>query len=232
MNDKNLQQQTKAHILIVDDDTRILKLLKQFFEQNNFLVSTAVSAQDAEILLNYFIFDLMILDIMLPNITGFDFARNIRNSDNKLPIIMLTALTTSDHRISGLEAGANDYLTKPFEPRELLLRVQNLIDVYNQHYKLDRIIRFGHYSYNPMTQILAKHERAIMLSHTEQQLLHILVVNAGKIFRREELSYIVGDIQQRSIDVQITRLRSKIETDPRLPRYLKTIRNIGYVFNT
>ena len=222
----------KPHILIVDDDIRILKLLKKFFEQNNFLVSKAVSAKEAEIFLRYFIFDLLILDIMLPGITGLDFTRNTRSNDNKMPIIMLTALAEPEDRIKGLEAGASDYLTKPFEPRELLLRVKNLIDAYHQYQQQDQNKRFGDNCYNLRLKELTKKDQLVKLSYTEQKLLNIFITNTGVIFSREDLSTQMGGLELRSIDVQVTRIRNKIEDDPRQPQYLKTIRGIGYVFNT
>ncbi len=220
------------HILIVDDDNRILKLLKKFFEQNKFLVSTASSAKEAEILINYFIYDLITLDVMLPDITGLDFAKKIKSAGNSMPIIMLTALSEPSDRIKGLESGASDYLAKPFEPRELLLRVHNLIDSYNQHKKEQSKKRFGNSYYDFHTKELIKNKEVIKLSSTEQKLLEVLISRNGEILSRDELSNMMDEINPRSIDVQIVRIRGKIEEDPKSPKHLKTIRNKGYVFYT
>lgn len=222
----------QPHILIVDDDTRILKLLKKFFKQNNFLVSVAHSVKEAEELLLYFIFDLLILDVMLPGITGLDFAKKIKTSGNSMPIVMLTALSDPLDRIKGLEAGVNDYLSKPFEPKELLLRVRNLIEAYTQHRKESRIKRFGnnYYDYNSKTFI--KNEHVVNLSYAEQKLLEILIERNGEVTSREELSTQIGGLNPRSIDVQIVRMRNKIEDDPKEPKYIKTLRGKGYVLYT
>lgn len=220
------------HILIVDDDNRILKLLKKFFEQNGFLASTAESVEKAEELLRYFVFDLIILDVMLSGVTGLDFAKTIKSSGSNMPIVMLTALSEPDDRVKGLEAGASDYLTKPFEPRELLLRVNNLIDSYNQHKKEEQIKRFGNNYYDFNLKEFIKKEQSIKLSTTEQKLLEILIEAQSNILSRDELSHKMGELSPRSIDVQIARIRSKIEDDPKEPKYLKTIRGLGYVLYT
>ncbi|MGI4775615.1 MAG: response regulator transcription factor, partial [Janthinobacterium lividum] len=203
------------HILIVDDDSRILKLLEEFFNQNNFLVSTAGSAFEAEELLSYFIFDLIILDVMLPRITGIEFAKNIKASGNTMPIIMLTALGDPEDRIRGLEAGALDYLTKPFEPKELLLRARNLVESYRQHKREKSVINFGNNYYNLDTKILTKNGQNIKLTNAEQTLLEIFVKNSGRIISREEISNNIGEPSLRSVDVQIARIRIKIENNPK-----------------
>ncbi|MFP3120290.1 response regulator [Rickettsia sp. R2] len=218
----------KAHILIVDDDSRILALLKQFLNKNAFLVSTASSVIEAKNLLKTSNYDLIILDVMLPEITGLDFATTIRDAGNNIPIVMLTALSEADDRIKGLEAGASDYITKPFEPRELLLRINNLINNYNNFTKETNIIKFGNNFYNSDTKEFTKNNQIVSLSSTEQKLLEILIKNSGKSTSRFELSKIMGGLSMRSIDVQITRIRSKIEDNPKEPKYLKTVRNEGY----
>lgn len=222
----------KPHILIVDDDNRILELLKKFFEQHQFLVSTSSSALEAESLIGYFIYDLIILDVMLPGITGFDFASKITAAGNLIPIMMLTALTEPDNRVKGLESGASDYLTKPFEPRELLLRVRNLIDNYHQRQKNLHIVYFGNNYYDFHHQEFVKKNQVISLSPTEQKLLEILIQQNGQTISREQLSEQISQLCPRSIDVQIARIRSKIEDNPKSPKYLKTIRNQGYVLYT
>jgi len=218
----------KSHILIVDDDNRILKLLKKFLQQNNFLVSTAVSAKEAFELLEKFIFDLIILDVMMPEITGFEFAQKIKATGKTLPIVMLTALSEPEDKIKGLEAGAKDYMTKPFEPRELLLRINNLIDSHNIYQKEQKFTRIGNCLYNLSTKNLSANNQDISLSSTEQRLLELLVRSKNEVITRDELSIKMGGLNPRSIDVQIVRLRNKLEPDPKTPKYLKTIRNLGY----
>jgi len=225
-------KKSEPHILIIDDDTRILKLLKKFLCQNGFLVSVAVSATEATELLKYFIYDLIILDVMLPKITGLDFAKTIKSTHEKMPIFMLTALSEPADRIKGLEAGASDYLTKPFEPIELLLRIRNLIDNYNQNKEDPKIKHFGNNVYDFNSKIFTKKNQNIDLSSTEQKLLEILIEGERETLSREELSSKMGGLSLRSIDVQIVRIRSKIEDDPKNPKYLKTIRNQGYVLYT
>lgn len=222
----------QSHILIVDDDHRILKLLKKFFEQNNFLVSTATSVFDAEQLLQSFTFDLLILDIMLPGVTGIEFTQTLRSIGNKIPIIMLTALTEPDDRARGIESGANDYLTKPFESKELLLRVQNLIESYNQHKNSWNVIYFGNNQYDPETKMLTKNNERIFMTPTEEKLLDILIKNAGKVISRDELSDIIGLMQIRSVDAHITNIRKKIEDSRQCQQYIRTVRGVGYVFNS
>lgn len=222
----------RPHILIVDDDNRILKLLSKFLSQNNFLTSSATSVKEAKELLQYFIYDLIILDVMLPGITGLDFARSIKSAGNNTPIVMLTALSEPDDRVKGLEAGAGDYLTKPFEPKELLLRIRNLIELHNQNKKEHVIKRFGNNYYDFTTKDFTKQGEVIKLSSTEQKLLEILIENSGKALSRQELSERMGGLNDRSIDVQIVRVRNKIEDDPKEPKFLKTIRNEGYVLYT
>lgn len=219
----------KSHILIVDDDIRILKLLKKFLEQNDFLVSTATSAKEAFALLENFIFDLIILDVMMPEITGLEFAEKIKNSDKTLPIVMLTALSEPEDKIKGLEAGAKDYVTKPFEPRELLLRINNLISSHNIYKKEQQTIRIGSVLFDLVTKNLSCNNENIPLSSTEQKLLDLLVASKNEVITRDDLSVKMGGLNPRSIDVQVVRLRNKLESDSRTPKYLKTIRNLGYV---
>lgn len=222
-------QTHQSHILIVDDDNRILKLLKKFLEQNNFLVSTTPSVEQAEQLLEYFIFDLIILDVMLPGITGLEFAKKIKSAGFSPPIVMLTALSEPDDRVRGLEAGANDYLSKPFEPKELLLRIKNLIFSHQQNKKHQQIKRFGGNYYDINTKEFIKKNQVMKLTSTEQKLLEILISQNNKPISRDELSIKMGGLNPRSIDVQIVRIRNKIEDDPKEPKFLKTIRGEGYV---
>jgi two-component system, OmpR family, phosphate regulon response regulator OmpR len=222
----------KPHILIVDDDNRILKLLKKFLSQNNFLVSTSTSAKNALELLANFNYDLVILDVMMPEVTGLEFAVQIKESGSVMPIVMLTALSEPEDKIRGLEAGANDYVTKPFEPRELLLRIKNLINSHNIHKKEKQLARFGNNSYNLVTREFIQNNITIKLSSSEETLLNVLISANSNAISREDLSEKLGGLNLRSIDVQVVRLRNKIESDPKNPQYLKTIRNKGYVLYT
>ena len=169
---------------------------------------------------------------MMPEITGLEFAAKIKESGNVMPIVMLTALSEPEDRIKGLESGANDYLTKPFEPRELLLRINNLISSHNLYKKEQQLIRFGNNSYNLVTKELIQNNTSIKLSSSEENLLDILISANNNVITREELSEKLGGLNLRSVDVQIVRLRNKIESDPKTPQYLKTIRNKGYVLYT
>lgn len=229
---QSLKPHILAHILVVDDDIRIVKLLKQFLYKNGFLVSSAINVQEAKELLTFFIFDLIILDVMLPDITGIEFANIIRSNGSIVPIVMLTALSQASDRIKGLESGASDYLTKPFEPKELLLRINNLINSYNHYTKQTKIKRLGNNYYNFESKEFIKNNSPIALSSTEQKLLEILIKHDGQPISREQLSKIMGGLSPRSIDVQINRMRNRIEDDPKEPKYLKTIRNGGYAIYT
>ncbi|MDG1436651.1 MAG: response regulator transcription factor [Rickettsiaceae bacterium] len=220
------------HILIVDDDSRILKLLKKFLSQSGYLVSTSNSATEAINLLSNFSYDLIILDVMMPEVTGPEFARQIKDSGSVMPIVMLTALSEPEDKIKGLESGANDYITKPFEPRELLLRINNLINSHSLHKKEQELVMFGNNRYNLITKELVKDDAIIKLSSSESKLLDSLLDSANQVISREELAQKTGTTNPRSIDVQIVRLRSKIENDPKTPQFLKTIRSKGYVLYT
>lgn len=222
----------KPHILIVDDDNRILRLLKKFLCQNNFLVSTSASTKQAGELLDTFIYDLVILDVMLPEVTGTEFASIIKSKGATMPIVMLTALSEPEDKIKGLESGASDYITKPFEPRELLLRINNLINSYNRHKKEEQTVFFGNNTYNLVTKIFSQNSKELKLSWAEENLLEIMVQSNSQVISREELAVKLGGINLRSVDVQIVRLRNKIEQDPKNPQFLKTVRHKGYVLYT
>lgn len=219
------------HILVIDDDKRILSLLEQFLSKNGFLVSTATSAIEAEKLLTEFTFDLMLVDVMMPEVTGIEFAKRIKEKKANVPVILLTALSEPEDKVKGLESGADDYITKPFDGKELLLRAQNLIDLYGQNRASHQLTKFGNISYNIQNKQLFDHAKSlsIKLSSTEIKLLEILIKHTGEPLTRERLSNLMGGLNERSIDVQIVRLRSKIEDTPKEPRHLQTIRNEGYV---
>lgn len=218
----------KPKVLIVDDDTRILKLLNIFFNQNGFESVSAIDAIEAEQMVLENEFDLIILDVMLPKVTGYDFAQKIKSKISSMPIIMLTALSEPDHRVKGLEIGADDYITKPFDPRELLLRAKNLIELYKNSNPLLSKIIFGKNSYDLYSKEFKSDEKIVQLTSTEKKLLDYMVSNRGEVCTREELSKTMGGLSDRSIDVQIVRLRQKIEDDPKNPKFLQTIRHEGY----
>ncbi len=225
---------SKKHILIVDDDTRLRNLLGKFLEENNFQTSLAANAADARLLIKDNNFDLIILDVMMPNENGVDFAISIRQS-SLIPIIMLTARGGFEDRIKGLEAGADDYLPKPFEPKELLLRINNVLKrisprkIEEEKATTPEICKFGDFVFNISQLRLKNGEKFIHLTESEAKTLAILAQKQGVAISREELSNLLGDIDDRSIDVQITRLRRKIEENPKQPHYLQTVRNFGYI---
>lgn len=226
-----MEDSSKSHILVVDDDSRILELLKQFLSQNNYLVSTATSAMEAESLLKEFIFDLMIVDVMMPEVTGVEFAKRIKDHKLKVPIILLTALCEPEDKVKGLESGADDYVTKPFDGKELLLRAKNLIELYGNQHNNSNYIRFGNIIYDIDKRNLYDNikQQDIKLSSTERKLLEVLIEHKEETLSRERLSNLMGDLNERSIDVQIVRIRSKIEDNPKEPKHIQTVRNEGYI---
>ena len=218
---------SKVHILIVDDDDRIRNLLKDFLSENNFIVSTAENADEAKIKIGYLKFDLIILDVMMPGQNGYELTREIRK-DLKVPIILLTAKGEVENRIKGLELGADDYLGKPFEPKELLLRIKNIINKAAK-YKLSSKYSIGKTEIDLNKMIIKLDETSKKINNAEKKVLIEMLSSPGKTFSREEIGRISGIKQERSIDVMITRLRQKIEANPKNPKYLQTIRGSGYV---
>ena len=220
-------ENNKIHILIVDDDDRIRNLLKDYLSENQYIVSTAENADQAITKLNYFKFDILILDVMMPEKNGYELTKEIKKS-LKVPIILLTAKGEVEDRIKGLEIGADDYISKPFEPRELLLRIKNVIKSNN---KIDlnskHIVGAAKIDLNKMTISLKDKVRRI--NNSEKKILLEMLANPGKPFSREEIGKISKISQERSIDVMITRLRQKLEINPKNPKYLQTIRGEGYV---
>jgi len=217
----------KTHILIVDDDNRIRDLLKEYLSENQYMISTSENAENAKIKLSQFRFDLIVLDVMMPGQNGYELTKDIRKNI-KTPIILLTAKGEVENRIKGLELGADDYIGKPFEPKELLLRIRNII---NKNNKIDlntkHLIGNAQIDLNKMSINLGEKNKKINLS--EKKVLIEMLANPGKTYSREEIGKISGISQERSIDVMITRLRQKIETNPKNPKYLQTIRGAGYV---
>ncbi len=221
----------KPHILVVDDDTRLRELLKSFLSRNGFRVSTAKSAAEARQHLDALDFDLIVLDVMMPGETGLEFAGELRRTDD-VPILMLTAMGESKDRIAGLEKGVDDYLGKPFEPRELLLRIQNVLRRSRPAEPTGeavRIVTFGPLQFDSELGELTQKGRRVPLTDAEIALLRALTGRMGQVLSRESLCKSVGsDVNERAIDVQVTRLRRKIEPDPGFPRYLRTVRGQGY----
>jgi two-component system phosphate regulon response regulator OmpR len=216
------------HLLIVDDDERIRSLLQKYLVEHGYFTSSAKDVIEAGLLLQDFQYDLIILDLMMPGETGLEFARRLRNvHKNFIPIIMLTAMGETEDRINGLEVGADDYLVKPFEPKELLLRISNIIKRKNDN---KEIFYFGNFSYNSKSQSLLKQDQDIFLTNSDHNLLGFLLKNTNVIVSREALARELN-INERSVDVQIVRLRGKIETAPSRPIFLQTIRGQGYIFN-
>ena len=218
------------NILIVDDDKRILELIDDYLSKNNFRVNVASNSLEAREKIENIEFDLIILDIMMPGETGLKLTDSLKKNNFKTPILLLSALGEPEDRIKGLEIGANDYLSKPFEPKELLLRIKNLIQGNKFIKKVKKIIKFGPYSYNLNNEILKKDGKIFVLTSSENKLLLILAKNNGKPIYRDNLSKILNiPNDSRALDVQITRLRNKIESNKKFPTYLQTVRGRGYV---
>ena len=217
----------KLHILIVDDDDRIRSLLKDFLFNNNYIVSTAENADQAKEKLNYFKFDIIILDVMMPGQNGYELTKDIKKKIN-IPIILLTAKGEVEFRIKGLELGADDYIGKPFEPKELLLRIKNIlkktnkVDLNSKHF-------VGNAKINLNKMIINLNNKEKKINNSEKKVLIEMLSNPGKTYSRDEIGKISGITQERSIDVMITRLRQKLEENPKNPKFLQTIRGSGYV---
>ena len=217
----------EAHILVVDDDDGIRDLVKQYLIQNNFVVTTANSAEDANEKIKVVKFDLIVLDIMMPGKSGLEFTIENKKKLNT-PIILLTAKGEASDRVEGLEIGADDYLPKPFEPKELILRIKNILNKTKLKNK-KRVIDFGNITIDLNRHIIFKENKEFKINNTEKTILEIMINAPGKTFSREEIGSITNLDKERSIDVIITRLRKKIESDPKNPKYLQTLRGEGYV---
>ncbi len=217
----------KAHILIVDDDDRIRELVKQYLNENDYLVTTANSAEDAKEKVNIIKFDIIILDIMMPGQSGLDFTNENKKKINT-PIILLTAKGKPSDRIEGLEIGADDYLAKPFEPKELVLRIKNILDK-TKSKSQKRVVNFSNINIDLNKSLIIKNNREFKINNTEKIILEKMINSPGETFTREEIGKLINLDKERSIDVIITRLRKKIEVDPKNPKFLQTIRGTGYV---
>jgi len=217
----------KAHILIVDDDDRIRELVKQYLNENDYLVTTANNAENAKEKVNITKFDIIILDIMMPGQSGLEFTNQNKNKIDT-PIILLTAKGEASDRIQGLEIGADDYLAKPFEPKELLLRINNILNktkLENQK----RFVNFGSTKIDLNKLLIIREKKEFKINSTEKEILSKMINAPGKTFSRESIGQLINLEKERSIDVVITRLRKKIEIDPKNPKYLQTVRGAGYV---
>ena len=220
----------KPHILVVDDDDRLRQLLRKYLSDNGYLVTTAASAAEARAKLAVVEADLMVLDVMMPGEDGLSLTRDLRGQ-SALPILLLTAMSESEDRISGLESGADDYLSKPFEPRELLLRIASIL---RRAPKVEgiavKLVGLGAFVWDAGRAELRQGDEVVHLTTGERELLGILAEAAGQAVSRDDLANRTGNgANPRAVDVQVTRLRKKLEDDPRLPRYLQTVRGQGYM---
>ena len=228
-------ENNKLHILVVDDDDRIRTLLKDYLSENNYIISTAENADQAKIKLGHLKFDIIILDVMMPGQNGYDLTRDIKKN-SKIPIILLTAKGEVENRIKGLELGADDYLGKPFEPKELLLRIQNILKRFNKDIKTSekqQSTKFGPFLFNQKSLNLYRNNEPVHLTTAEQKLLNCFCKSPNTAFSRDDINNSLGgNMEARSIDVAIARIRRKIEIDQRYPIYLQTIRGIGWMLQT
>jgi len=216
-----------AHILMVDDDEGIRSLVKKYLNENNFLVTTAKSAEDATRKIKIINFDMIILDIMMPGKSGLEFIQE--NKDNlNTPIILLTAKGTANERIAGLEIGADDYLPKPFEPKELVLRINNILKK-TKETNLKSLVKFSNIEIDLKKLIIFNSDKEYKINQTEKTILEKMINNPGKTFSREDIGKLIKIDKERSVDVIITRLRKKIEINPKNPKFLQTLRGSGYV---
>ena len=218
---------TESHLLVVDDDARLRELLRRYLSDSGFRVTTAADAAEARSKLASFAFDLVVLDVMMPGESGIELTRALRR-DGTSPVMLLTAMAEPEDRVNGLEQGADDYLAKPFEPRELVLRIRNLLQRRPAADPGVREIRFGGYRFDGVRGELYRGSDLLHVTAAEAGLLSLLAQKVGQAVSREELSLsLSGNV--RNVDVQMTRLRRKIERDPRFPRYLQTVRGTGYL---
>ena len=218
----------KTHILVIDDDTRLRKLLHQYLSENGFM---AASPAEARVLMTAFLFDILILDVMMPGENGYAFAKSLREKGNNIPILMLTAMGELQDRITGLESGVDDYLSKPFDPKELLLRINSILrrTLITPVKEKQTLYKFGTCQYDLQRSELTKNGQFVSLTAADHELLKVLIQKIGQEVTREELARTLQTDNERTVDVQVNRLRKKIETDPKNPRYLQTVRGKGYL---
>ena len=220
-------EKIKYHILVVDDDDRIRELVKEYLNDNGFVVSTSNSSEEAKIKLGYFKFDLIVLDVMMPGQNGFELTKEIKKNSS-VPIILLTAKGEVENRIQGLELGADDYLGKPFEPKELLLRINNIVKK-SKKINLKKVNKIGEAKVDLNKMSIQLKDKISKINNVEKKVLIEMLGNPGKTYSRMQIGEISNIKQERSIDVMITRLRQKIEVKPKNPKFLQTIRGSGYV---
>ena len=216
-----------AHILVVDDDDGIRSLVKKYLNENNYLVTTAKSAEDAIEKTSLIKFDIIVLDIMMPGKSGLEFINEYKNKINT-PIILLTAKGEANERVEGLESGADDYLPKPFEPKELVLRINNILNKTKKNNQ-KRVVKFDNIEIDLNKLLIIQNDKEFKINNTEKIILEKMINEPGKTFSREAIGKLIDLDKERSIDVIITRLRKKIEIDPKNPKYLQTLRGAGYV---
>ena len=216
-----------AHILVVDDDDGIRDLVKKYLNENNFLVTTSNSAENASEKIKIVKFDIIVLDIMMPGKNGLEFIEEHKNNIDT-PIILLTAKGDADERVAGLEIGADDYLPKPFEPKELVLRIKNILNK-TKTIEQKRIVEFSNIKIDLNKLLIHKESEEFKINNTEKIILEKMINNPGKTFSREDIGKLINLDKERSVDVIITRLRKKIELDPKNPKFLQTLRGSGYV---
>ncbi len=221
-------KEEKKHILIIDDEKGIREPLKEYLESENFFVTTAKDAEDAKNKIKILEFDLLIVDIMMPGQSGLDFTKEIRKNKNT-PIVFLTAMGEAASRIHGLETGADDYIPKPFEPKELVLRIKNILKRVKNLKQSVHLIKFGERKVNLKKLTITFKKNIEKINQSEKVLLETMIMSLGKVFQREDISKIIKLNKERAVDVVITRLRQKIEPDPKNPIYLQTVRGNGYV---
>jgi two-component system phosphate regulon response regulator OmpR len=230
-NGPNTLADDAPHVLVVDDDVRIRDLLSRYLKENGYRVSQAGDGPAARASLDGLAFDLIVLDVMMPGETGFSIAQSLReNSD--VPILMLTARSDPEDRIKGLEIGVDDYLAKPFEPRELLLRIQNIMRRKTPAADRDGEVSFGPFAFHLKRGELKRCGESVRLTDREREMMREFALNPGQTIAREHLAKVGGYENERAVDVQINRIRQKIESDPGNPRYLQTVRGRGYVLHT
>ena len=232
MNDQDIKK-FNFHILVIDDDQRLRLLLKQFLEKNGFRVSDAEDTDKAKKIMKSLIFDLLVIDIMMPGQNGLEFLKEVRLKNN-VPALMLSAMSAPEDRLDGLEFGADDYMTKPFEPRELLLRIQNILKRFTPNIsKNNENTRFGPFLFNHNSLNLYKDGISVHLTTSEQRLLNCFSLSPNKALSRDDINKLLGgNMEIRSIDVAIVRIRRKLEQDQRYPVYLQTVRGVGWMLQT
>ena len=220
-----------AHILVIDDDARLRELLRRFLEESGYMVTDAENALQARAYMDSTQFDLLVIDVMMPGETGIEFLQSLRK-DNAVPALFLTALSETENRIDGLSIGADDYISKPFEPRELTLRIRRILDRQAMAAK-PSMIQFGPFSYDTDRQVLSENGRRVHITTAEQDLLGCFTAAANQILSRDDISdRLAGRMKGRSIDVAVARLRTKLEQDPRFPVFLQTVRGRGWMLRT